>query len=94
MSQPLSPFADSVYAQPKLTHLVRQYDRRPLTAENPLSAVAEPSTAAVAAEDASQEAAEATGVAVPSSTRAELTSHSDAYVNFFDSVSINREYTG
>lgn len=89
-----SPFADSVYAQPGLTHLVRQYDRKPLTAESPLSAVAAPSEAAVAAEAASQEAAEETGFAEPLTTRAEMTNHHDAYVNFFDATSINRNYTG
>ena len=85
-----SPFADSVYAQPGLTHLVRHYDRQPLRAESPLSAVAVPSAAAVEAEDASQERAEATGVDNPSTQRAELTNHHDAYVNFFDATSIKR----
>ena len=89
-----SPFADSIYAQPGLTHLVRQYDRAPLTGESPLSAVADPSAAAVEAEAASQELAAATGVVSPSTTRAKLTSHTDAYLNFFDSISINRNYTG
>lgn len=90
----LSPFADSVYAQPGLTHLVRNYDTRPLQGQSPLSAVAEPSAQAVAAEASSLEAAAATGVDNPSTTRAEMTSHSDAYVNFFDSTTINRNYTG
>jgi hypothetical protein len=89
-----SPFADSVYAQPGLTHLVRQYDRQPFTAESPLSAVAEPSEAAVEAEAESQARTAATGVDNPSTTRAELTSHRDDYVNFFDSTSIDRNYTG
>jgi hypothetical protein len=90
----LSPFADSVYAQPGLTHLVRQYDRNPLTGESCLYALATPSTAAVAAEAASLADAVATGVESPSTTRAGLTNHHDAYVNFFDSTSINRNYTG
>lgn len=89
-----SPFADSIYAQPGLTHLVRQYDRAPLTAESFLSAVADPSPQAVAAEVASNERTAATAVENPSTTRADMTSHSDAYVNFFDSTSINRSYTG
>lgn len=94
MSQPLSPFADSVYAQPGLTHLVRQYDEYPLRAVSPLRSVADPSPAAIEAEDASQELTAATGVANPSTTRADLTSHTDAYVNFFDSTSIDRNYSG
>ena len=94
MTLPLSPFADSVYAQPGLTHLVRQYDEYPLRAVSPLRSVAEPSPAAIAAEDASQELTTATGVENPSTVRDLLTSHSDAYVNFFDSISIDRNYTG
>jgi hypothetical protein len=89
-----SPFADSVYAQPGLTHLVRHYDRQPLTGESPFSAIAAPSAAAVAAEASSKADAIATGVANPSTTRAEMTNHHDAYVNFFDATSINRNYTG
>jgi hypothetical protein len=89
-----SPFADSIYAQPGLTHLVRQYDRNPLTGESPLSAVSDPSSAAVAAEAASKADAVATGFANPLTTRAEVTNHHDAYVNFFDATSINRNYTG
>ena len=83
---PLSPFADSVYAQPGLTHLVRQYDEYPLRAVSPLQSVASPSPAAVAAEEASQERTVATGVENPSNTRAEATNHHDAYLNFFDST--------
>lgn len=94
MTLPLSPFADSVYAQPGLTHLVRQYDELPFRAVSPLRSVAAPSEAAIAAEDASQELTAATGVATPSTTRADLTSHSDAYVNFFDSISIDRNFSG
>ena len=89
-----SPFADSVYAQPGLTHMVRQYDRNPLTGESILRAVASPSSAAVAAEAASLADAQATGVENPSTTRAEMTNHHDAYVNFFDATSIKRDYTG
>ena len=90
----ISPFADSVYAQPGLTHMVRQYDRAPLTAESYLSAVATPSCAAYAAEYFSNQRAVDTGVSQPSTTRAEMTNHHDAYVNFFDSTSINRNYNG
>lgn len=89
----ISPFADSVYAQPGLTHQVRQYGN-PLLGESYLAALASPSDKAVAAETASLEAAKATGVETPSTTRAVMTSHSDAYRNFFDSTSINRDYTG
>lgn len=89
-----SPFADSIYAQPGLTHLVRQYDERPLTGQSPLSAVADPSEAAVEALAASDERTAATGVSNPSTVRDLLTSHSDSYVNFFDSISIDRNYTG
>jgi hypothetical protein len=100
-----SPFADSVYAQPGLTHLVRHYDRQPLTGESPFSAIAAPSAAAVAAEASSLADARdevnwrnAQGNIVktltPSTTRAEMTNHHDAYVNFFDATSINRNYTG
>ena len=88
-----SPFADSVYAQPGLTHLVRQYGN-PTLGESYTSALASPSPKAVEAEQASLLDAQATGVDTPSTTRAELTSHSDAYRNFFDSTSIKRDYTG
>jgi hypothetical protein len=100
-----SPFADSVYAQPGLTHLVRHYDTLPLTGQSPLSAVAVPSPAAVTAENASLADARdeinwrnAQGNIVktltPSTTRADMVDHHDDYVNFFDSTSINRNYTG
>lgn len=99
-----SPFADSVYAQPGLTHLVRQYGN-PTLGESYLKALAAPSEAAVAAEAASLAKAydevnwrNAQGVVVktltPSTARVELTSHGDAYRNFFDSTSIKRDYTG
>jgi hypothetical protein len=83
------PFADSVYAQHKLTHLVRQYGN-PTLGESLLSALAGPSAKAVLAERDSLTEARATGVTNPSTKRAGLTSHSDAYVNFFDSTSIKR----
>jgi len=89
-----SPFADSVYAQPGLTHMVRQYDRQPLTAESILTAVSDPSTAAVAAEQASLADAVASGVSSPSTVRPELTNDHDAYLNFFDSTTIDRNYNG
>lgn len=90
----MSVFADSIYAQPGLTHLVRQYDRNPGKGESILTATASPSAAAVAAEAASLADAQETGVDVPSTTRAEMTSHNDAYRNFFDATSIKRNYTG
>lgn len=89
-----SPFADSVYAQPGLTHLVRQYGNPAQGGVSYLSALASPSPKAVEAEEDSIAAAQATGVENPSTTRAEMTSHSDAYRNFFDSTSIKRDYTG
>jgi hypothetical protein len=89
-----SPFADSIYAQPGLTHLVRQYDSNPGRGESYLSAIATPSCAAYYAEYVSDQASHAVGVQNPSTTRAEMTSHADAYVNFFDSTSIQRNYTG
>lgn len=89
----MSVFADSVYAQPGLTHLVRQYPN-PALGGSILSALADPSEAAVAAEEASLDDARATGVSNPSTVRAELTSHNDAYRNFFDATSIQRDYTG
>lgn len=89
-----SPFADSIYAQPGLTHQVRQFDRAPLTAESILTAVSDPSSAAVASEQASLADAVATGVSSPSTTRAEMTNSHDAFVNFFDATSIDRNYNG
>jgi hypothetical protein len=99
-----SPFADSIYAQPGLTHLVRQYGN-PTLGESYLSSIAAPSAAAVTAEAASLADARdkinwrnAQGNIVktltPSTKRAEMTSHDDAYVDFFDSTSIRRNYTG
>lgn len=91
----INPFAaDSVYAQPGLTWMVRQYDRNPGKGETILSVTSTPSVKAVEAENDSLAAAQATGVSNPSTTRAELTNHHDAYRNFFDSTSIKRDYTG
>jgi hypothetical protein len=89
-----SPFADSIYAQPGLTHLVRQYDERPLTGSSYLSSIATPSCAAFYAEYISTEAAKAVGNVPSLTTRADMTNNHDAYVNFFDATSINRNYTG
>jgi hypothetical protein len=100
-----NPFADSVYAQPGLTQMVRQYDRNPGRGETLLTVTASPSPKAVAAENASLALAydevnwrNAQGAIVktlvPSKLREGLTSHSDAYRNFFDSTSIKRPYTG
>lgn len=89
-----SPFADSIYAQHGLTHQVRQFDERPLTGQSYLAALADPSSAAVTAEQSSLAAAVATGVQSPSTTRADLTNNHDAYVNFFDSTTIDRNYNG
>lgn len=90
----INPFAaDSVYAQPGLTWLVRQYGN-PTLGQSYTSALASPSAKVVEAENASLAAARATGVANPSTTRAEMTNHHDAYRNFFDGTSIDRDYTG
>ena len=99
-----SPFADSVYAQPGLTHLVRQYGN-PALGESYLTALAAPSAAAVAAEASSLADARDTnkwrnaqGVVVktlvPSTARVEMTSHDDNYRDFFDATSIKRDDTG
>jgi hypothetical protein len=69
--------------------MVRQY-QNPTLGFSILSALAAPSAAAVQAEQDSLTDARATGVANPSTTRAELTSHRDAYRDFFDSTSIKR----
>lgn len=74
----------------KLTHQVRQFDfgllsPAPISGQSVLSALADPSPKAVEAEEASLQAARDTGVETPSTTRAELTSHSDWYKNWFDS---------
>lgn len=91
----LSPFADSVYAQPGLTHMVHQYDRNPGQRDSSvLSALAAPSAKAVEAEEDSFQAARETGVDDPSTVSAKMTSHRDAYRNMFDSTSIKRDYTG
>lgn len=90
----LSPFADSVYAQHGLTHQIRQFDQQPLTGQSYLAALATPSAQAVNAEAAALADAVATGVSSPSTTRASMTSHNDAYVNFFDSTTIDRNYSG
>lgn len=100
-----SPFADSVYAQPKLTHLVRQYGN-PALGESLLSSLAGPSAAAVSAQAVSlakirldsvsfrNDQGTIVGTLTPSTRRADLTSHGDSYRNFFDSTSIKRDYTG
>jgi hypothetical protein len=103
MTNPFAP--DSIYAQPGLTQMVRQYDRNPGQGETILTATAKPSPKAVLAENNSLAAIRdeiywrnAQGAIiktlVPSKAREALTSHSDAYLNFFDSTSIKRPYTG
>lgn len=90
----INPFAaDSVYAQPGLTWMVRQYGN-PTLGESYTSALASPSPKTVEAENDSLAVAQATGVANPSTTRAELTAHRDSYRDFFDGTSIKRDYTG
>lgn len=100
-----NPYADSVYAQPGLTQMVRQYDRNPGRFDSILPVTSSPSAKAVAAENASLALAydeinyrNAQGnivkTLVPSKVREGLTSHGDAFRNSFDSASINRKYTG
>jgi len=96
-----NPYADSVYAQPGLTQMVRQYDRNPGRFDSILPVTASPSPKAVAAENASLALAydeinwrNAQGAIVktlvPSKVREGLTAHVDAYRNTADSASIKR----
>lgn len=78
----------SLYDRPKLTHQVRQFDRNPGRGETILTAVAQPSAAAVTAENESLQRSRDTGVDVPSNPRPEVFAHRDYYRNEQDSASI------
>ena len=101
-----SPFIDSSYAQPGLTLLTKQYPNPAVGGQSIMSAIAAPSAKVLAADVASVAKAvdkganfrTAAGVfvkaATPSKVKADMTSHSDTYRNFFDAQSIKRNYTG
>jgi hypothetical protein len=91
---PLSPFADSVYARPGMTHQVRQFDRNPGRGETILTAVASPSDHAVQSENDSLTRARATGVAVPRNPRPNVYAHRDYYKEQQEATSIDRSYHG
>lgn len=91
---PLSPFADSVYARPGMTHQVRQFDRNPGRGETILTAVATPADLAVEAEEDSLERARATGVSAPRNPRPDVYAHRDYYKQQQEATSIDRNYTG
>ncbi|ACH62117.1 hypothetical protein MYRNA_116 [Mycobacterium phage Myrna] len=80
----------SMYDRPKLTHQIRQFDRNPGKGESILSAVAQPSAAAVVAENNSLQRARETGVDEPRNPRPEVYAHRDYYRNEFDSISIKK----
>ena len=91
---PLSPFHDSVYARPGMTHQVRQFDRNPGRGETILTAVATPSETALEAENDSKARAIATGVDEPSNPRPNVYAHRDYYKEQLEATSIDRNYTG
>jgi hypothetical protein len=80
----------SLYDRPKLTHQTRQFDRNPGQGETILTAVAQPSAAAVVAENNSLQRARETGVETPRNPRPETFAHRDYYRNEFDSTSIRK----
>lgn len=94
MSAPLTPFQDSVYARPGMTHQVRQFDRNPGRGETILTAVATPSDTAVEAEEDSLDRARATGIDEPANPRPEVYAHRDYYKEMMEATSIDRDYDG
>ena len=94
MTEPLSPFADSVYARPGMTHQVRQFDRNPGRGETILTAVAQPSDLAVHAEEDSLQRARETGVDEPRNPRPDVYAHRDYYKEQQEATSIDRDYDG
>lgn len=80
----------SLYDRPKLTHQVRQFDRNPGRGETILTAVADPSEAALTAENNSLARARDTGVDEPMNPRPEVFAHRDYYRNDQDSASIRK----
>jgi len=91
---PLSPFADSVYARPGMTHQIRQFDRNPGRGETILTAVAQPSELALQAENDSLQRARDTGVDEPRNPRPEVYAHRDYYKEQQEATSIDRSYDG
>lgn len=91
---PLSPFQDSVYDRPGMTHQIRQFDRNPGRGESVLTAVANPSDTALEAENDSLDRAIATGVDAPANPRPEVYAHRDYYKEQLEATSIDRNYTG
>jgi hypothetical protein len=90
----LSPFQDSVYDRPGMTHQVRQFDRNPGRGETILTAVASPSDSAVQAEADSLTRARATGVDAPRNPRPDVYAHRDYYKEQLEATSIDRDYNG
>lgn len=81
----------SVYDRPKLTHQIRQFDHNPGARDSSvLGAVAQPSPAAVTAENNSLQRARNTGVSEPMNPRPEVFAHRDYYRNMFDSATIQK----
>lgn len=80
----------SIYDRPKLTHQIRQFDRNPGRGETILSAVAQPSPAAVTAENNSLQRARNTGVTHPMNPRPDVFAHRDYIRNENDSHSIQK----
>lgn len=78
----------SVYDRPGLTYQVHQYDRNPGRGESLLAAIAQPSTAAVTAENHSLARARATGVTTPHNPRPDVPAHRDRYRDEQDTASI------
>jgi hypothetical protein len=78
----------SLYDRPNLTHQVRQFDRNPGRGETILTAVANPSEAALEAENNSLDRARATGVDEPFNAAPPAYAHRDAIRNESDSHSI------
>ena len=83
----LTPFQDSIYAQPGLVQQTRQFDRNPNRGESLFAAIASPSAAALASEASSLVRAKAKGVPVPSTVSALMTANRDTYRNAQDSAS-------
>jgi hypothetical protein len=77
----------SVFDRPGLTWQIRQFDRNPGRGETLLTAVADPSADALAAEAASQVRTDAVGSTLPN-PRPEVYANRDYYRNMLDSESI------
>jgi len=91
---PLSPFQDSVYDRPGMTHQIRQFDRNPGRGETILTAVATPSDLALQAEEDSLDRARDTGVDEPRNPRPDVYAHRDYYKEQQEATSIDRSYDG